>query len=221
MKRSDWLPGKREDLLEMANTWFEIIRVKGKLIFKMTQETIDEFEDALTLAKDEMYRPQTSRNAGTNVLLKEAFDKLAAIMRDFKRRYFLVPPLTHADIANLGLRMRDEIPTPVSVPQGIAAAEVSYPGGEQVLLRIKHIDGSPSDERADYGYKVYYRVYSPGETPPQSAKDLKDNVFTRNKKHVFRFEPEDKAKTAYFCIRYENSKGEAGPWGPMFSAVIP
>jgi hypothetical protein len=25
----------------------------------------------------------------------------------------------------------------------------------------------------------------------------------------------------YFCIRMENSKGEAGPWGPIFWTVIP
>jgi hypothetical protein len=28
-------------------------------------------------------------------------------------------------------------------------------------------------------------------------------------------------KTAYFCICYENSKGESGEFGPIFSAVIP
>jgi hypothetical protein len=27
--------------------------------------------------------------------------------------------------------------------------------------------------------------------------------------------------TAWFCARYENSKGEAGEWGPVVSAVIP
>ena len=28
-------------------------------------------------------------------------------------------------------------------------------------------------------------------------------------------------KAAYFSIRYENSKGKAGPWGPLASALIP
>ena len=30
-----------------------------------------------------------------------------------------------------------------------------------------------------------------------------------------------KGQTVYFCIRYENSKGKAGPWGPIFQAIIP
>ncbi|MDR3352901.1 MAG: hypothetical protein LBO00_07885 [Zoogloeaceae bacterium] len=32
---------------------------------------------------------------------------------------------------------------------------------------------------------------------------------------------EESGKTIYFCVRYENAKGEPGPWGPIFSAVIP
>ncbi|MDR2260454.1 MAG: RHS repeat protein [Azoarcus sp.] len=35
------------------------------------------------------------------------------------------------------------------------------------------------------------------------------------------FAQEESGKTIYFCVRYENAKGEPGPWGPIFSAVIP
>jgi hypothetical protein len=38
---------------------------------------------------------------------------------------------------------------------------------------------------------------------------------------VFTFEPEDKGKTAYFCIRGENGKGDEGDWGDLSSAIIP
>jgi hypothetical protein len=31
----------------------------------------------------------------------------------------------------------------------------------------------------------------------------------------------DSGKTVYFCIRYENGKGDVGLWGPVFFAVIP
>jgi hypothetical protein len=32
---------------------------------------------------------------------------------------------------------------------------------------------------------------------------------------------EDSGKTAYCCVRYENTTGKAGPRGLVFSAVIP
>jgi hypothetical protein len=51
--------------------------------------------------------------------------------------------------------------------------------------------------------------------------ELPHSRFTRRKKELFEFPLEDSGKTAYFCIRLENSKGKAGPWGPVFSAIIP
>jgi hypothetical protein len=54
-----------------------------------------------------------------------------------------------------------------------------------------------------------------------AGEDLPHSKFTRRKKERFDFPAEDSGKTAYFCVRYENAKGESGPWGPMFSAVIP
>jgi hypothetical protein len=42
--------------------------------------------------------------------------KLTAHMRDIKRRYFLIPPLTEADIISLGLKPHDPHPTPSGQP---------------------------------------------------------------------------------------------------------
>ena len=35
------------------------------------------------------------------------------------------------------------------------------------------------------------------------------------------FPTENSGKTAWFALRVENAKGEKGPWGEMFSAIIP
>jgi hypothetical protein len=37
-------------------------------------------------------------------------------MRDIKRRYFLSPPLTEADLAALGLKKHDPVQTPSGEP---------------------------------------------------------------------------------------------------------
>jgi hypothetical protein len=52
---------------------------------------------ALETAKNE-----TARTPVSTAHCKEAFDALTAFMRDFKRRYFLSPPLLDADYVSLG-----------------------------------------------------------------------------------------------------------------------
>jgi hypothetical protein len=46
---------------------------------------------------------ETTRTPVANAQCRAAFDTLAATMRDTKRRYFLEPPLTDADLISLGL----------------------------------------------------------------------------------------------------------------------
>jgi hypothetical protein len=90
------------------------------------------------------------------------------------------------------------------------------------------------DSRADYGYRVYYGVLPPLQPTVEEATgprrylmkaavqgvELPHSQFVRRKRELFVFPAEASGKTAYFSIRYENSKGRAGPWGPVFSAII-
>jgi hypothetical protein len=131
------------------------------------------------------------------------------------------PNVTNLDREAMGLNVYDTTPTAVSDPRGQAIADISYPGRTQLLLTVKHVESTPSDNKAEHGCRIYHSVVAHGETPPQSGQDLHESRFSRQKKVQFSFLPADSGKTAYFAIRYENGKGKTGPWGPLFSAVIP
>jgi hypothetical protein len=77
------------------------------------------------------------------------------------------------------------------------------------------------DKRAYYGSKILFEVMDANAPAPQSEKDLHESRFSRRKKEGFIFQPQDSGKRLFLCVRYENSKGQAGPWCPIFSAVIP
>jgi hypothetical protein len=109
--------------------------------------------------------------------------------------------------------------------------------GEHLLeLHMEPATNTTDDpHRSDYGFRIYWGILTPPGTPPEklrpgkreiievpvSGEDLPHSRFTRRKKELFDFPQEDRGKTVYFCIRYENAKGQPGPWGPIFSAIIP
>ena len=219
-KRSDWLPGTRNEQLAMAGTWVAAITESSEA-WNILPSALSELTTALTAAKNSNSIPESARNAVTNAQIKIDFDRLTAVMRDIKKRYLYNPPLTDADLAAMELKPKDVNPTPVAPPTGQAEGDISYPGKTQLQVKIKHIDGTPQNPKADYGYRVYYGLYAATATPPVSGANLRESKFTRQKKVLFTFLPTDSGKTAYFAIRYENSKGESGPWGPMFSAIVP
>jgi hypothetical protein len=129
----------------------------------------------------------------------------------------------------------DKTPSPVPPPTVEVGADVSFPGLHLLELHIKSLPAIQGDRnQSDYGVRIYYGIMPPGGATvevatgqkrelmyaPTVGDELPHSVFTRTKKHQFDFDG-DSGKTAYFCLRYENAKGEVGPFGPLLSAVIP
>ena len=131
------------------------------------------------------------------------------------------PKVTDTMRGYMGLTVYDTIPTSVADPIGLVTATIKYPNAGALELHIKHVEGTPMDIKANYGFRIYYGVYAADDSMPETGEDLRASKFTRQKKMLFTFNPKDSGKTACFCIRYENSKGKAGQWGSLISAIIP
>ena len=220
MANADWLPRNRSAQLTMAGTWFQIFS-ENEGYWKIPEEILTTLNGKVLIATNEMAIPAAERNAISNARLKSAFADLTLVMRDLKRRFIFSPPLTDADIISIGLRPKDREPTPISEPTGQAEGTITFPGRAQLMLRLNHVAGTLRDIRAYYGYRIHFGLYNTTDIQPQNGSNLRESRFTRRKTALFNFSPADSGKTAYFSVRYENSKGDAGPWGPMFSALIP
>lgn len=221
MSGSDWFPTNREAILRMSQNWLAKMKLKGRLAWGIDEEKTAELEEAIANAEAEFIRPVPTRNLSTNATLKSNFVKLKTLMRDIKKRHFFVPPLTDEDITSLGLKPKDTIPTSIGKPEGKVAVKINYTADGNLQILLSPQDANAENSKAKYGVRVYYEAFAAGDTMPKSGKDLRRSKFTRKKKIVIEFEPEDKGKTAFVCAQYENSKGESGQWGDMVSAIVP
>ena len=216
----DWLPAGRDGQLSMADDWISVCTTR-QTDWNIPYPAITELTTlrgtaatALETAKNE-----TTRTPVATAQCKEAFDALTAFMRDFKRRYFLSPPLLDSDYISLGLKPHDPPPTPSGTPTAEVTVESYLVGRHELGIKIIYITGTASDP-ANKGYRIWYSVVAPGETSPANPDDLRKSFFTKRKKDVIEFDFEDSGKTAYFAVQIEN-EGKKGPWGPLVSALIP
>jgi hypothetical protein len=219
-KTTDWLPGTRTGILAMAANWITVC-MSRKTDWGIPQDAITELitrngnaEAALDVAKNE-----TTRTPVANARCKEAFDALIAALRNFKKRWFLSPPLLDSDYVSLGLKPHDGTPTPGGDPKAQVTLETFLVGRHELGIKVVYLTGSP-DDPANKGYRIHYLVVAPGETPPANPKDLHESFFTKRKKDVIEFAYGDSGKTVYMAVQVEND-GKKGPWGPMVSALIP
>jgi hypothetical protein len=218
--QSDWLPRGRAAILAMAAVWIAVCTIK-KAVWNILDTALTELTALRITAGAALDKAEneSTRSPVANAQCREAFRALTEFMRDFKRRYFLSPPLTEADYVSLGLKPHDGHPTPSGEPTAQVTIETYLVGRHELGVRIIYLTGSP-DEPANKGYRIWYSVVAPGETPPASPNDLRKSFFTHRKKDLIEFDFEDSGKTVYFAVQVENG-GKKGPWGPLVSALIP
>jgi hypothetical protein len=104
---------------------------------------------------------ETTRTPVVNARCREAFNAMEDKMRDIKRRYFFIPPLTEADFIALGLSPADPVRTPSGEPTAQVQAELSLMGPRELGVRILYVTGSPR-EAANKEYRICYVVVAPG-----------------------------------------------------------
>jgi hypothetical protein len=218
----------------MAKNW-GVLLGKNATKWKIPADVATTLEGLTETAQDTLADAAGSeRNAVLNQKVRTAFGELTDFMRDAKRRYFFMPPLSEADWVSLGLRLPDTTPTPIGPPTTVVNAEISYPHKIALSLHIAPVAGGYED-RADWGFRIYFGVL-PQTTDiteemmierqylrrvPQNPEELPHSHFTRRKRDLIDFPYDNSGKQCFICVRYENGKGQAGPWGPMASSFIP
>jgi hypothetical protein len=117
----------------------------------------------------------------------------------------------------------------VLVPTAEAEADITFPDFHLIeLVKIRRRGLGSSDPRSEHGVRIHFGMLDESNrrdrfiihTAPETGEDLPYSVFTRRKKERFDFDGYS-GKTMYFSLRWENSKGEGGPFGPIKQAVIP
>ncbi|MDR2068863.1 MAG: hypothetical protein LBP71_03235, partial [Spirochaetaceae bacterium] len=59
------------------------------------------------------------------------------------------------------------------------------------------------------------------DAPPADEKALTNTVLATRTPHVLEFTEEERGKTVYVCLQWQNEKGERGRPSEIQSAVIP
>ena len=216
----DWLPHTREGQLAMARDWKSVMTTQAAAwnipaaVLTDLDTLFQAAESALAVAQNE-----TTRTPVSTAQCKAAFEALAEKMRDIKRRYFLEPPLTDADIISLGLKPRDTVHTMSGTPVAQVTIETYLAGRHELGIKIVYVTGNPQDS-ANKGYRIWYSVAAHGAPPPAEPQTLSNSFYTKRKKDLIEFAFGDSGKTAWFAVQVEN-EGKKGPWGPLVQALIP
>ncbi|GHU23995.1 hypothetical protein FACS1894172_15740 [Spirochaetia bacterium] len=233
--RNDWLPGKRDDIILMAKKWQNCLAHSAN-DWNIPEAQVTEFNTALAAATTTLEAETADKSPHNVKAARLAVNSLTTLMRYIKRHFFLIPPLSDLDFTDLLLKQPDTVRTSIPIASNQGTVAEFKPQGAHIVKLVMTIIGALPDgsKKSWYGYRIYFAVVDPATVPapndvswrhlttaPQTGADLINSIYTKHTSYTFDFPETDRGKTVWFCIRLENAKGGAGPWGPLLWTIVP
>ena len=155
--------------------------------------------------------------------------KLVKGIREFVQGFLARNANVNAeDKTLLWLPVHDTTPSSVPPPLATVSGILTFPARGLVEICRISADGEMRNKKSRCGVRIYYGIM--GESTvrnrfrltrrPETGDDLPHSVFTRQKQYRFDFVGES-GNEVFFCMRFENPKGQTGPWGTLISTFIP
>ncbi|MDR3350124.1 MAG: hypothetical protein LBN98_00560 [Prevotellaceae bacterium] len=165
---------------------------------------------------------ESDRTPAKSAVLKDAETALKTLLRKLYKGFLKDSPLvTDEDLVHMGLPPRHTGGnTPVKVPDKNPAAKADTSQMHQVKIDFYEDNGTHRKAKPDgvHGAEIKWGIF---EEPPVDAEALPHSSFDTHTPFILNFEGHDRGKILYFALRWENTRGIKGPFGPILNAVIP
>jgi hypothetical protein len=129
------------------------------------------------------------------------------------------PEITDAKRIELGLHVRDTTPSPIPVPTTRPEFDIEVVDVRR--LRVAFHDMGSDSKAKPYGINGAVFIYSVLDAPPADHSALTRSLLATRTPHILEFTEEERGKTVYLAICWQNEKGEKGPWSEIESAIVP
>jgi hypothetical protein len=119
----------------------------------------------------------------------------------------------------MGLPVHDTQPTPVTTPNTFPVPTVKQPSPGVVETHVvDSASGRKAKPAGSHGFEMAWGIF---DTAPTDWEQLNHSSFSTRTPLRLTFSGNDRGKTLYFALRWENTRGVKGPWSEIFNTIIP
>ncbi len=148
-----------------------------------------------------------------------ARDGLAGVIRPLVLRMQASPDVDDTERAALGITVPDRIPTPSAIPTTRPVVKVDT--SQRLRHTIAFTDAATPSRTAKpagvRGAQIWVKV---GDPPPTGPAELSYLATDTRSPYTVQYPGSEGGKTAHYMLRWENTRGETGPWSETASATI-
>ncbi|MDR1371863.1 MAG: hypothetical protein LBJ17_01870 [Dysgonamonadaceae bacterium] len=219
MKRHDFIPKKDSELVAWAINFCAQI-IANAIRWLIPQPEVDELmENCDRFCKLHDRADSPAKNAIIVAEKNAARKTLVTNIRALANFRLKNPIITDAERIAMGLHVHDATPSSIPVPTTRPVILLKVLDVRRISAHFSDIDSS--SKARPYGIIGAVVAYSVLDTPPADPNALTRTVLATRTPHTLEFTEEERGKTLYTAICWENEKGQKGPWSEIESAIIP
>jgi hypothetical protein len=215
----DYIPHKDSELAAWSANFASQVSLNAPAWGILPREVTDLQTAADTFAT---LHAQADSPAKTSIIVAEknaARDALVEKIRALAGFRLKNPVITDAQRVALGLHVHDTTPTTIPVPKTRPELDIDVLDFRRLKVVFRDM-GSKSSAKP-YGVNGAVIIYAVLDAPPADVSALTRSVLATRTPHVLEFTTEERGKTVYVAICWQNEKGEKGPWSEIESAIVP
>jgi hypothetical protein len=182
-------------------------------------------EDLLTAYKElginylRATNPETRTTASIQAK-NNSIKHFKSIFRKYIKAYITYNPrVTDEDRKIMQLPLHDTKPTPAPVADKTPFTKLDLPTPGTVVISFGDQEGARKRKPAGQnGAELAYAIL---DNKPMDWEDLTHSTFSTHSPFRLSFKGTERGKTLYFALRWQNTRGEKGPWTEIMNVIIP
>jgi hypothetical protein len=221
MSGTSWLPRREQDFVDLCLKWKTALEDPVLVAAFGWNQT----EVAAVLAKIIVFLTARTAygqdNSSRNRLAKdEAKDDAEHGMEDFANTSIRYNKLMkEEDKQYYGIHTPDPVPTPNPRPTTYPEAEADTSVIRQVTIRFwDSLTKKRRKPRGVHGAEIRWAILN---HVPLSVNELVNSDFDTASPFTLVFDETQRGQRLYFCLRWESTTNQKGPYGEIYSAIIP
>ena len=125
--------------------------------------------------------------------------------------------VTDDDRRAMGIHIRDTKPTPAPVPTTFPILAINTATARRLTINFRDsASSSAAKPKGVHGAEIKWLIAD--EKP--TVEQLTNSTFDTRTPYTLVFTDQERGKTVWICARWENTRGEKGPWGDMESGIV-
>jgi hypothetical protein len=153
------------------------------------------------------------------VAKNDARQKYEKQLRIFVQQYLANnPKVPNSAREKMGLTIRSTERTEVGIPGTYPTPKIDFSVRLQHTISVSDSEtpNSKAKPAGAHGFEVWAKV----GVAPKNEKELIFLKTSTKPSAIVTFGGDDAGKTVFYWLRWVNTKGESGPWGPQVQAMI-